>query len=294
MRVVSRQVNSNPKAKPAAGKPGDKPAEGGGIRGFFDELIFICVIVMFFRMFVVELYKIPSGSMTPTLLGGRVARVNIDGDGVKELLFFDSSSPLSESQPLAYKWNPQRQRYIYSSRIPLDSGIVQGWRRDGIIHDQFDRILVSKIPYMFRTPSRGDIVVFKVPPHIFDADASIFIKRVAGLPGEQLCFNKDGRLMVNDQLVNQPDFYQMQLYDSIVKDPDREPRFTKFDNATYFPVGNGLRIERILVPDKELYVFGDNAHGSLDSRFWGGVPIPNVKGRAFLRIWPLNQIKFLH
>lgn len=293
---MSRQAsNPNPKVKSAPGKPGDKPAEGGGIRGFFDELIFICVIVMFFRMFVVELYKIPSGSMTPTLLGGSVARVDFDGDGMKELLFFDLSSTPGEAQPLVYKWNPRRQRYIYFNRIPIDGGIVQGWRRDGIVHDQFDRILVSKIPYIFRIPRRGDIVVFKVPPRIYTDDASIFIKRVAGLPGESLSFNKNGRLMVNDQLVNQPDFYQTQLYESDVQNTDREEtRFTQFSHVTYFPVGSGVHIERILVPDNELYAFGDNALGSLDSRFWGGVPIPNAKGRAFLRIWPLNQIKFLH
>ncbi len=97
--------------------------------------------------------------------------------------------------------------------------------------------------------------------------------------------------MVNDQIVDRPDFYQTQLYESIVD--ERAKGFFRLDNVTYFPVGGGLRLERILVPDDQLYVFGDNAHGSLDSRFWGGVPIPNAKGRAFLRIWPLNQIRFL-
>lgn len=286
---MSRQASPNPKQKPAA----EKPAEGSGIRGFFDELIFICVIVMFFRMFVVELYKIPSGSMTPTLLGGRIARMDVDADGAKELLFFDPSSPSSESQPLVYKWSPQRDRYVYYSRITLDSSLVQDWKRTGVIHEQFDRILVSKIPYMFHQPRRGDIVVFKVPPRIFDQDASIFIKRVAGEPGESLCFDKNGRLMVNDQLVNEPDFYQTQLYEQIVQNITDEKRFTRFDSVLYQPIGAGARIERIVVPNNELYVFGDNAHGSLDSRFWGGVPVPNVKGRAFLRIWPLNQIKFL-
>jgi hypothetical protein len=53
----------------------DRPASlGAKIRELTDELMLVFVIVMFIKLFIVELYKIPTGSMTPTLLDGRLGR----------------------------------------------------------------------------------------------------------------------------------------------------------------------------------------------------------------------------
>ncbi|MEN6626100.1 MAG: signal peptidase I [Candidatus Sumerlaeia bacterium] len=286
---MSRQPTPGRKAKTAEAAAA-KPQESSGARSFVDELIFLCVIVMFFRMFVVEIYKIPSGSMTPTLLGGRVAQIDVDQDGTKELLFFDPSSVVGETQPLVYKWNGER--YIFSQRLaPVPPEVLFSWNRDRLIYEQFDRILVSKIPYMFHPPRRGDIVVFKVPETIFKADASIYIKRAAGLPGEVITFAPTGRLVIDGRIVEQPDFYKTQLYGSNI-DP-RSDSFRGQPEISYLPVGEELRLQRIVVPPGKIYVFGDNTHGSADSRYWGGVPIPNIKGQAFMRIWPITQLKFL-
>ncbi len=117
---MSRQANPKSKPQPA------KPADGGGIRGFIDELIFICVIVMFFRMFVVELYKIPSGSDDADPAGGRIARVDVDGDGAKDLLFFDPSPPLGETQPLVYKWDAGATATCISAGCPPSTSTSSG------------------------------------------------------------------------------------------------------------------------------------------------------------------------
>ncbi len=49
-----------------------------------------------------------------------------------------------------------------------------------------------------------------------------------------------------------------------------------------------------LVIDKNYYLaLGDNTDGSYDSRMWGFVPGNRIRGKAFIRFWPLNRISLL-
>ena len=38
---------------------------------------------------------------------------------------------------------------------------------------------------------------------------------------------------------------------------------------------------------------GDNREVSVDSRFFGAIPMDGIVGRAFVRIWPLSHLGFL-
>lgn len=50
-----------------------------------------------------------------------------------------------------------------------------------------------------------------------------------------------------------------------------------------------------IVPPDMVFVMGDNRseNGSFDSRYWGAVPLSNVKARAVSTFWPLTRLKLL-
>lgn len=119
-----------------------------------------------------------------------------------------------------------------------------------------ERVLASRVPYIFGGPERGDVVIFKYP-----ADPSKnYVKRVVGLPGDLVEIHH-GRLFVNGAL-------------------QREPYIQLPSHGNFGP-------ERI--KGGRLFVLGDNRDHSNDSRFWGELPIKNVEAKAIFRYWPPNR-----
>ncbi len=89
-----------------------------------------------------------------------------------------------------------------------------------------------------------------------------------------------------------PDFFKHQHY--LV---DRIAGYSRGENGVDYQRRDDddyyRRIERITVDNDEVFAFGDNTHSSYDSRYWGGIPLENIRGRAFFRYVPLDQMKFL-
>ncbi|MEM6596962.1 MAG: signal peptidase I [Cyanobacteria bacterium P01_D01_bin.36] len=126
-----------------------------------------------------------------------------------------------------------------------------------------DRLLVEKVSYQLHPPSRGDIVVFEPPPQLQEYGyraSQAFIKRVIGLPGQQVQVNQ-GKVYVDGQPLAE---------DYILEAPQYE-------------------MPPVAVPAGQLFVMGDNRNDSNDSHVWGFLPIENVIGRAALRFWPLEK-----
>jgi signal peptidase I len=128
-----------------------------------------------------------------------------------------------------------------------------------------DRVLANRFIYRFRSPRRGEIVVFKTPPQ---AKASCgaggtFVKRLIGLPGDTWS-ERNGYVYIDGKKLNEP----------YIKADRRDPEThgpQQIAKGTYF-------------------MMGDNRAESCDSRVWGTVPRKNLIGEVFATYWPPNRI----
>ena len=136
-----------------------------------ESIVMAIVLALVFRAFVVEPYVIPTGSMAPTLLGQHVtARCPQCGYRfpVGPRSYRQSDSMIAEPVQTNLRIPCPMCRFaIRYASVPTSAG---------------DRILVLKYNYALSAPRRWDVVVFKDP----NAPERNFIKRLAGLSGEQL------------------------------------------------------------------------------------------------------------
>jgi signal peptidase I len=144
-----------------------------------------------------------------------------------------------------------------------------------------DRLIVDKVAYRFNPPQRGDIVVFDPTENLSKKGfKDAFIKRVVGLPGEQVALI-DGKVYINGKPL-QEKYIEQGLATEI---SDCDP--SHIDTGTFF-----LSQPQVLAPNQYL-VLGDNRHNSLDGRCWGAVPASKIIGKATILFWPLNRISLI-
>lgn len=164
-----------------------------------------------------------------------------------------------------------------------------------------DRLLVEKLSYRFRKPQRGEIVVFN-SPHAFDPAlrsqtepsglqcglaniplvglipglshpaCDAYIKRVVGVPGDQVVVNPLGQVTINGEALAEP--YVSNFC------PVDEQGMTRCNTLN------------VTVPKGHVLVLGDNRANSWDGRYWPGgpfVPDSEILGRATWRFWPFSR-----
>jgi|GEM_PF-501476 len=278
------------------------------LRGWIDALVIAYILAMFIRTYAVELFKIPTGSMTPTLVGDDEAlEYDYDGDGEKDLILFNRPNTLH----VFLRKNGEYSGQLYASGVPYPS--AQSLRTQA--GPRHDMILVNKFLYWLRPPQRGEIIVFKVPnrPELdrspdpsmrnpWNPKTPIFIKRCIGLPGDRLDVAPPTIL---EALPGEPghigriparEYHIKATAASVNGQVLTQPPVMK--RGMHFPFGFGpwnliLPAQSYKVPEGQIFMMGDNSSNSTDSRAWGGVPLENVRGRAILRYYPFSKISFL-
>ena len=155
-----------------------------------------------------------------------------------------------------------------------------------------DRLIANRVTYYINSPKRFEVAVFKFP----DDPKVLYIKRVIGLPGEQLEI-RENEVYINgstepleSSFINEPMLTNDAIY-NIPKAGDKVADYLTFitDTNKYDNDGDGLF-------DEDCYfMLGDNRNYSADSRMWNNkfVPESYVQGKAEFRYFPFNQISLI-
>ena len=177
------------------------------IANTFEWLITAFILAFMFRAFIMEAYRIPTGSMADTLRGAHF-RVRCLQCGYKYRYGLGNYGLPQDMMPAG----PLRTK---TTRCP-SCGHYQSTGGNMAVSNG-DRILVLKCIYQFFEPKRWDVIVFKNPiePQIN------FIKRLVALPGETVEII-DGDVYINGKISRKPRKLQAQLW-MPVYDNDYQP-----------------------------------------------------------------------
>ncbi|WP_051237848.1 signal peptidase I [Lacticigenium naphthae] len=142
---------------------------------------------------------------------------------------------------------------------------VDGASMEPTLHHE-DRLILNKVSSI----ERFDIVVFPAPDDLEHQ----YIKRVIGVPGDEIVFDSN-TLLVNGEEI--PETY-LQNDEKIYED---------WNDSLYFDLE--MLTGATTVPDESYFVMGDNRNNSKDSRSFGFVSQDAIIGETQWRFWPLDK-----
>jgi signal peptidase I len=272
------------------------------------EVILVAIVVAVgIRSYFLQPFKIPTGSMQPTLNGiiGRpmaapppnilqqVAEFILRGRNYINVVSQQDDQVLQIEQKkflFFFTWSRiicERQRFLVycpPDQLRADFKVAPGiqYHRGDIIArgavDTGDQVFVDKFSYNFVKPHRGDVFVFRtknIPmiPEDPETGAPFYIKRLAGLPGDTLRI-RPPMLYANGQVAQGYGFGRVMN--------------AKNGYRGYGPGHDYLAdpTKTFQMPDHAYFAMGDNSYNSFDSRYWGPVPEKNLVGRGLLVYWP--------
>lgn len=123
-----------------------------------------------------------------------------------------------------------------------------------------DFLLVDEFIYRFRVPERGEVIVFRNPRN----EAEFYIKRIVGLPGEEVII-REGAVFIDGKML----------------DEQYVPESMRTMPGDY----------RFVLTDNEYFVMGDNRLESSDSRSWGPLDKREIIGIVRIRFWPVERLE---
>lgn len=293
------------------------------------ELLVAATVILAFTTFFLQLTKIPTGSMQPTLYG-------ITFEDLREKPDFKIPGPITR---LAHYWFRGVSYYEVTAHADGELHDVQDprlvlpfvkrqrfkigeisdavWlppdqllRRCGLQEGRLahsgetlvrlkvvagDHLLVDRFTYNFRRPLRGEIIVFKTRG-IADLDQDqLYIKRLVALNGERVRIGNDHHLVINGQRLDAstPGFENVYTFP---RTPGENQYFGHVNQFVASRFRNAYLAPRFLdenmertVGPRHYFAMGDNTLNSRDSRDWGDLPRENVIGKCWFVYWPFTE-----
>lgn len=276
-----------------------------GIRENVEVIIVALGAAMAIRAFFFQPFKIPTGSMQPTLNG--ITTEVQDAPGfldrhpfkfVKWLATGESFQIVKAKESGHLRYQKETGDNVYFSignsvhkiskhKFDLSALDVQKFynKGDAIVANiaiAGDHILVNKMKYNFMKPERGDISVFDTRNILHEQvrKNTFYIKRMVGLPDEKIQI-QNRRLVADGQVVSDPPMFERIATDPIYSGGHATTAGSQLQTADDF----------IQLGHDEYLMMGDNTkkNMSLDGRFFGGVPRNDFQGPAIFVYWPFRS-----
>jgi signal peptidase I len=185
------------------------------VANIFEWLITAFILAFVFRAFIMEAFRIPTGSMADTLEGAHF-RLRCPQCGYEYDHGFIPGHYYNQSgRRLAEDTVPAGTVPLPSTRCPSCGNYTPDGRAASVANG--DRILVLKCIYQFLEPKRWDVVVFKNPPE----PTINYIKRLIALPNEEVQII-DGDIYINGLISRKPPKVQQEQW-MVVYNNDYQP-----------------------------------------------------------------------
>lgn len=285
------------------------------LRNFLDVLSVAFGVAFGIRALYLQPFKIPTGSMQPTLFGVHyvdraglekhgsfLARKIIPATSSRAYLKVARAGEVSREVESANSFFTEGARvniggvnyYLpgnFYSAVLRYADLTKPWYEKGeVLCDGWlvtgDHLFVERLSIHFRGIERGDVAVF-CTENISSLSSQpmggyYYIKRIAGLPGDTVRI--DGKIL-KIRKKGETEFRPASEID---------PGFAKTDSMKggyHGHIPDGLLAEgrEVTVPDNCYFALGDNTSNSFDSRNWGFIPRRNMIGLAVNVFWPISR-----
>jgi signal peptidase I len=306
-----------------------KPYPSAAWRENVEVLLVALTVAMGIRTFFLQPFKIPTGSMQPTLFGvtheNLMDRPNFkfptgwervrqwfEGISYVHIVAKSDGAIQSIGQPSRFLiFNIQQSLTIggenYTLWFPPDFGAPPSGNietRAGIhLGQEFhsgedvvklrvtagDHLFVDRLTYNFRPPQRGEIIVFETKGIEGLVQDQFYIKRLVALSEERVEIGRDRHLKINGQRLDASTPHFEKVYSFDSSESPMENRYSGHVDGPAYAPYFQNKPDGVVVAKDHYMVMGDNTMNSLDSRFWGDFPATNVIGKSFFVYWPLSE-----
>ncbi len=295
----------------------------------FDVLVVAISVAMAFRAYFYQPFKIPTGSMQPTLYGIhsivrdpaqmtlldkpplKLFKWAVTGSSFKVVRAKAAGTVAFSSGAGSKKpgYTPVivagRPHYIPNDAFESDESRIPFRLRGGVSHGQTvrkgdvlwcgsvvagDFVFVNRWKWNFMHPQRGEVMVFSTEEIAGLQQGTHYIKRMTGLPNETLQI-KAPDLIVNGVPVTGPGRLGMiARKESIGTWAAPYDGFNPSGVLEYGGPGTlSAESSKVVLGPDQYYAMGDNSFNSFDSRYWGPVPERNLLGPAAIVYWPFTS-----